>query len=37
MKNLTLTTRAVYAAFARVVGAFCPPVLNLKGGGGGRE
>ena len=34
MKNLTLTIRAVYAAFSGVCGAFCASFLNLKGGGG---
>ena len=34
MKNFHQFIRAVYAAFAGVCGAFCAPVLNLKGGGG---
>ena len=35
MKSLAIQfIRAVYAAFARVVGAFCTPLLNIKGGGG---
>ena len=36
MKSLAIQSiRAVYAAFTRVVGAFCTPFLNIKGGGGG--
>ena len=34
MKTFHQFIRAVYAAFAGVCGAFCAPVLNLKGGGG---
>ena len=37
MKNLTLATRAVYAAFVRVLCAIPASFLNLKGGGGGRN
>ena len=37
MKNLTLATRAVYAAFMRVLSAIPASFLNLKGGGGCRN